>query len=71
MTDETIYVWGHRDGWFEAAGDNGTAVGGSTFSQLAVDGATPCDPPFFPMGNLGRRARGPVVCLFASAEKEN
>ena len=26
MTDETIYVWGHRDGWFEAAGDNGTGI---------------------------------------------
>ena len=26
MTDETIYIVGHRDGWFDAANDNGTGV---------------------------------------------
>src|SRR6185295_11707664 len=25
-TDETIYVLGHRDGWFESATDNGSGV---------------------------------------------
>jgi hypothetical protein len=25
-TDETIYVIGHRDGWFDAAGDNGSGI---------------------------------------------
>ncbi len=25
-TDETIYVLAHRDGWFEAAGDNASGV---------------------------------------------
>ena len=25
-TDETIYVLGHRDGWFEAATDNASGV---------------------------------------------
>jgi len=27
-TDETIYVTAHRDGWFEAASDNGGGVAG-------------------------------------------
>ncbi len=26
MTDETIFVVAHRDGWFEAANDNGTGM---------------------------------------------
>ena len=26
MTDETIYVIAHRDGWFDAAGDNAGGV---------------------------------------------
>ena len=26
MTDETIYITAHRDGWFDAAGDNGGGV---------------------------------------------
>lgn len=25
-TDETIYILGHRDGWFEASGDNGSGI---------------------------------------------
>ena len=25
-TDETVYVIGHRDGWFDAAGDNGSGI---------------------------------------------
>jgi hypothetical protein len=26
QTDETIYVIGHRDGWFDASGDNGSGI---------------------------------------------
>ena len=41
-TDETIYVVAHRDGWFDAAGDN--AVGVADLSLLAdAFNSTPSD----------------------------
>lgn len=41
-TDETIYVIAHRDGWFDAAGDNGTGIASMLglaeyFSKVAKD----------------------------------
>jgi Zn-dependent M28 family amino/carboxypeptidase len=26
VTDETIYIMAHRDGWFDASGDNASGV---------------------------------------------